>query len=207
MSDVISEAIHRDCHRYCQTQASVPASQRVVHPRIPLPTFTRWIPLAMPSVCLAPVCHAHRLDQVIVAGMSQASAVSYSHESSSPCLVPPLWSEPSVGFCQIYIHPDIQHMGLFNELHSKCGCLVDIISQNPLIMFLKEPWLILTEHLHEKTAWILYWWHRLKLLELDLFSISILDQLSECMKQAVDTWALSLTDPLNRNNNNSILHV
>lgn len=123
VSDVISEAIHRDCHHYCQTQALVPASQRVVHPRIPLPTFARWIPLAMPSVCLSPVCHAHRLDQVIVAGMSQASAVSYLHESSSPCLLPPLWSEPSVGFCQIYIHPDIQHTGLFNELHRKHGCV------------------------------------------------------------------------------------
>lgn len=71
----------------CQTRASVPASQRVALPRISLPTFTRWVPLEMPSVCLSPRCHVHRLNQVIAADMPQASAVPYSHGFSKSCFV------------------------------------------------------------------------------------------------------------------------
>lgn len=94
LSSVISKAIHHDC----QTQAPVPACQRVVHPRISLPTFTRWVPLEMPSVCLSPGCHVCRLNQVIAAGMSQASAVPYSHGSSSSCFVSPLWASAKSTF-------------------------------------------------------------------------------------------------------------
>jgi len=92
LCDVISKAIQRSCHDCCQTQASLPASQRAARPRIPLPTFPRWIPLVMPSVCLSPECHVHRLDQVIAAGKSQASAVLYSCESSSPVFVLPCFN-------------------------------------------------------------------------------------------------------------------
>lgn len=54
--EVISLSFHltHHCHSQCQTQASLPTSQRAADARIPLPALMRWIPFEMPSVCLSP---------------------------------------------------------------------------------------------------------------------------------------------------------
>lgn len=68
-----------------------------------LPAFTRWDPLEMPSVCLSPVCHVLRLDQVIAAGTSPVSAASLFFHASPHH--PVLFQCPSVGFRQRFLTP------------------------------------------------------------------------------------------------------
>lgn len=188
----------------------------------------------MPSVCLSSVCHVRRLDQVIAADMSQASAVPHSCEASSPCFVSPLWSAPLWAFSrgssrQIYPHPDIQHMGLFNELHWKCGWNIGtvqralgLIQQNLAKSFHNDRFPLSCwkscchreigplhwQNIYTSEDWLLYRCYikrsckRAQIWPTDcIISIFILDQLSKCMERAPDTWA----DPLNHNV--SISHV
>lgn len=73
----------RTLRHHHQMKASGPRD----HPRVFLPTFKRWIPSEMPSVCLSPVAMGLRLDQVPAACLMTCLKPPYSHEPCSACIV------------------------------------------------------------------------------------------------------------------------